>query len=176
MDDGREGIDWVAIEQDVDLYQVRELLAGLLIVQRSVALGAGLEHIEEIKDDFAERHGVAQLHAVLGKVVHAAHLAALGLAQLHGGADELLGHDDGHLHHGLIDLVKLSFRPVRRVVDPLFLAVFGHHAVGYRWRGGNQVEAELALQAVAGNFHMQQTQEAAAETKAEGDGGFGLEG
>ena len=80
MDDGRKGIDWVAIEQDVDLYQVRELLAGLLIVQRGVALGAGLEHIEEIKDDFAKRHGVAQLHAVLGKVVHAAHLAALGLA------------------------------------------------------------------------------------------------
>ena len=80
MDDGREGIDWVAIEQDVDLYQVRELLAGLLIVQRGVALGAGLEHIEEVEDDFAERHGVAQLHAVLGEVVHAAHLAALGLA------------------------------------------------------------------------------------------------
>ena len=59
---------------------------------------------------------------------------------------------------------------------PLFLAVFGHHAVGYRRRGGNQIEAELALQTVAGNFHVQQAQEAAAETKAEGDGGFGLEG
>ena len=61
-------------------------------------------------------------------------------------------------------------------MDPLFLAVFSHHAVGHRRRGGNQVEAELALQAVAGDFHVQQSQEAAAETKSEGDGGFGLEG
>ena len=176
MDDGREGIDRVAVEEDIHLDQVRLLLAGLLVVERGVALGAGFQHVEEVEDDFTQWHGVAQLHAVFGQVIHPAHLATLGLAELHGRADELLGHDDGHGDNGLVDLVELAFRPVRGVVNPAFLAVFCHHAVGHGRGGRNQVEAELALQAVAGDFHVQQAQEAAAEAKAKGDGGLGLEG
>ena len=50
--------------------------------------------------------------------------------------------------------------------------IFTHNTVGHRRRRGNQVQVELALQAVTGNFHVQKAQEATAETKAQRDGGF----
>ena len=42
--------------------------------------------------------------------------------------------------------------------------------------GGDEVEAELALEALLNDFHVEEAEEAAAEAEAEGDGGFGLEG
>ena len=39
MDDGAEGVDLVPVEEDIDLDQVRALLAVHLVVQRGVAPG-----------------------------------------------------------------------------------------------------------------------------------------
>ena len=54
MDDGAEGIDRIAIEQDVDLDEVSGLLTRLVVIQRGVALRAGLELVEEVEDDLRE--------------------------------------------------------------------------------------------------------------------------
>ena len=42
--------------------------------------------------------------------------------------------------------------------------------------GGDEVEVELALEALLDDFHVEEAEESAAEAEAEGDGGFGLEG
>ncbi len=42
-------------------------------------------------------------------------------------------------------------------------------------RGGDEVEVELALEALLNDLHVQQAEEAAAEAEAEGDGAFRLE-
>ena len=42
------------------------------------------------------------------------------------------------------------------------------HAIDHRWRGGDQIEIELAGQAFLNDFKMQQPEEAAAETKPQG--------
>ena len=92
--DGAERVDLFALEQDVDLDQVGDLFAVGLPVQRGVAAGLGLEHVEEVEDDLGQRKPVADLHAFLGEVVHAAHDAAAGLAQFHDGADEFVRRQD----------------------------------------------------------------------------------
>src|SRR5699024_9607600 len=97
-------------------------------------------------------------------------------AQLHGGADELGGHDDGDVDHRFVDLLQLAARPVGGVVDVVLGAVLGDDAVVHRRGGGDEVEVELALQAVAGDLHVEQAEEAAAETEAQGDGGLRLPG
>ncbi|MNW66144.1 hypothetical protein D3C74_445880 [compost metagenome] len=80
MGDRGKRIHLVALQQDVDLDQVGNLLAIGLPIQRGVAAGLGLELVEEVEHDFSQRQVVAHLHAVLGEVVHAAHGAATGLA------------------------------------------------------------------------------------------------
>src|SRR5246127_1967420 len=58
--DSAESVDGHALQQDVDLYQRSLLLAGFLVIEACVAAGARFQQIEEVEDDFAKRHGVAQ--------------------------------------------------------------------------------------------------------------------
>ena len=176
MHDRGERVHGVALQQDVNLDQIGFLLAGVLVVERGVALSAGLQHVEEVEDDFTEWHVVAQLDAVLREVLHVLHGAALRLAQLHRGADELLRDDDRHVDDRLVHRLQLAARPVGWVVHHLLRTVLGDHSVGDRRRGGNQVQVELALEAVAGDLHVQQPQEATAETEAQRHGGLGFPG
>ena len=176
MPDRGEGVDGLALQQDVDLDQVRLLLPRLLVVQRGVAAGARLQGVEEVEDDLGERHRVAQLDPRLRQVVHAAELAAPPLAQLHDRADELRRRQHRHLHHRLEDLGDLARRPVRRVRHRQLGAVVLDHAVDDVRRGGDQVEPGLALQAVAGDLQVQQAEEAAAEAEPERRGRLGLVG
>ena len=160
------------MEQDIYLDQVGSLLASFLVVQRSVTLGARLQHIEEVKDDLTQWHGVAQLHAVLRQVVHATHLTTLGLTQLHCRSHKFARNNDGDLHDGLVNFTELSARPVRWVMDAEFLACLIDNAVVNRRRCGNQIEAKLTLESVTGDFHVQQSEEATSETKAQSYGCF----
>jgi hypothetical protein len=71
VDDRGEGVDLLALQQDVDLDEIGLLRARGLVVERGVALRLRLQLVEEVEHDLAERHVVAQLDAVLGEVVHA---------------------------------------------------------------------------------------------------------
>ena len=77
MGDRAERVHLLALQEDVHLHEIRGLLAVRLPVQGRVAPGLGLELVEEVEDDLRERQPVAQLHAVLGQVVHALHLTRL---------------------------------------------------------------------------------------------------
>lgn len=89
------------------------------------------------------------------------------LAQFHDGADELAGRNDGGLHDGLVDGTDLALRPVRRIGDDDLGAILFEHSVDDVGRGGDQVQIELALQTLAGDLHVQQTQEATPEPETQ---------
>ena len=176
MDDGAEGVHLVPVEQDVDLDQVGVLGAVRLVVQGGVAAGARLQGVEEVEDDLRQRQHVVHLHAGLGEVVHALHGAATRLAQLHDRAHELAGGQDRGPHHRLGDGGDLALGELAGVGHRVRAAVLHRHLVDHGGGGGDDVQVELALQALADDLQVQQAQVAAAEAEAQGHGGLRLIG
>lgn len=112
------------------------------------------------------------LDAVGGDVFHRAHDAAVVLAQVHDGADELLGGDDVSGDHRFDDAFDLAVGEFARVRHAVHGAVLGGHLVGHVRRGGNQVEPEFAAEAFGDDLHVQQAEEAAAEAEPQRDRGL----
>ena len=96
------------------------------------------------------------------------------VAELHHGADVLLGHDHLRLDVRLLDLVDRVGHVGRRVHLAPLGRVLRAHAVGDGRRRHEQVEVELALEPLAHDLHVQQAEEAAAEAEAERLRGLGL--
>src|SRR5207244_9855508 len=61
-----------------------------------------------------------------------------------------------------------------RVVDLLDRVVGQGDTIDHAGIGGDDVHAVLAAEAFLDNFQVEQSEESATETEAEGDGGFGL--
>ena len=166
--DEGEGVDRLLLEQDVDLHEVRGAEADVLVVERSVAARAGFQPVVEVEDEFRERHVVGQAHALRRDVVHADVGSALLLAELHRRADELLGHEYRELYVRLANLLDAPrVREVRGTVRLYDLAVRQHYLVDDVRRGRHEVDAELAVEPLLRNLHVQQAEEAAAEAEAE---------
>ena len=77
-----------------------------------------------------------------------------------------------------ICLMSLGSGNLRGVIDLDDLAGIGGDAVADAGGGGDEIDIELALQALLHDFQVQQAEEAAAEAEAEGHGvlGFEIEG
>ena len=74
---------------------------------------------------------------------------------------------------GLFNAVHLGWvRKFRRVGHFQHVPVSGMDMVDYRRCGHNQVNVKFPLQALLDHIHVKQAQESAAETKAQGLGGF----
>src|SRR5690606_14366468 len=172
--DRAEGVDLLALEQDVHLDEVGHLVARRLVVERRVPARAGLELVEEVEHDLGERQREAQLDAVLREVVHAEHLPAAVVAQAHDGADELARREDRRAHDGLADLLDLAARELRRVGHLDDRAVLERDVVDDVRRRRDEVEVELALEPLADDLQVQQAEEPDAEAEAERDRRLGL--
>ena len=154
---------------------MRGLVAGRLVVERAVAAGDGLEPAEEVQHDLVERQFVGDDDAFAGEVVHVDLDAALFEAQRQDRADVFGRRVDLGPDVGLFDLVDaLAVGHLGGVVDLEDLALDGRDAVNDRGRGDDQAQVELALQALLDDFHVEQSQEAAAEAEAQGRRRFGL--
>ena len=70
--------------------------------------------------------------------------------------------------------MSLGFGKFRGAVHFDHFAADARDAVAHARRGGDQVHAEFALQALLHDFHVQQAEKAAAETEAERHGIFRL--
>ena len=97
MGNEAQGVHLVAVEEQVHLHQLAGLIALQFVVQAGVALGAGLQGVEEIVDDLAQRHGVVQLHQVGIQILHVLKNAPAVLTHGHDVAYVVGGRDDGHL-------------------------------------------------------------------------------
>ena len=69
----------------------------------------------------------------------------------------------------------LLFGQLRRVVDLEHLPVGRRHAIQHARRGRHEIHVELALEPLLDDLHVQQSEEAAAESKSERRRRFGLE-
>ena len=118
-----------------------------------------------------------QLHQIGVQILHILKLSPAILAHGHDIAHILVGSDDIHLHIGFLGV--LNGAGIGIVVGVIHLH---HGAVGLvdvvddGGQRGDQVQVEFPLQPLLDDLHMEHSQKAAAEAKAQRHGGFGLKG
>src|SRR5262249_37091761 len=103
--------------------------------------------------------------------------AAPVLTEFQDAAEIFVGREDGGLDPRLVDFGDLyNVRHVGRVVQEDGRAVRHVDLVDHRRGGGDEVEVELAAEALLDDFEVEQAKEATAEAEAEGGAGFHLPG
>ena len=174
VDDGGERVDRLAVDEHGHLDQLALGVAVELIVEAGVTAAHRFEPVVEVMDRLVQgqavdHHGAA---AGIGEVdLHAAPL----LAQRQHRAQVVVRHQDGGLDPRLLDMVDPDrLGHVGGVVELQDPSVAQMDPVDDAGGGGDQVEAELALEALVDDLEMQQAQKAAAEAEAEGGRGLGL--
>ena len=176
MRDERQRIHLIAVQEHIDLHQLAYAVAGELIVERGVALGVRLERVEKVVDDLIERHLIVHLHKERVEILHILELTAPLLTHRHDVAHVVRRCDDRHLDVrflGVLDDAVIGI--VVRVIDAHHRAVGLVDLVDDARQRRDEVEVELALQALLDDLHVQHPEEAAAETEAERHGGLRLE-
>ena len=175
MDNKRERVDYLAVQENVELYEVRAAVIGYLIVKRRIAAGARLERIEEIVDYLVERQLIEDVHAVGGDIGHVLEHAAALLAQVHYRADIFGRRIDVRICERLFAVVYIDRVGIVGRVIYLYNAAVGQVYLIYNARHGcYEVEVIFALKALLYYLKMEQTEEAAAEAEAERAGGLRL--
>ena len=155
MHDGRERVDGVAVQEDVDLDELRRLVVGELVVERCIAARRRFQAVKIVEDDFVERDVVDDHDAVRVEVVHALVLAALVLRNLHDCADVVVRHDDRRLDIRLFHV--LDFRRGRqlgRIADLHHRPVRLVDVIDDRRRRRDELEIVLALEAFLHDIHV----------------------
>src|SRR5213592_2897097 len=105
MDDDRERVHRLAVEQHVELDELGRAVLEELVVERCIATGDRLQLVVEVEDDLGEREFPAELDARRVHVMHALVHAAPLLAQLHDAADVLGRRHDPRLDVRFLDVV-----------------------------------------------------------------------
>ena len=100
--DEAEGVHLISVQEKVHLYQITGPVFGKLIVQTGVALGPGLQGVEEVVDDLPQRHGVVKFHQIGVQILHVLKLPPAVLAERHDVAHIVGRGDDGHLGIGFL--------------------------------------------------------------------------
>ena len=176
MDDKGEGIDRLFVDKNIHLDKFGLLISLELIVEGSISPGPGFEGVKEVINDLVERQFILEDRAGGLDVIGAQITAAALLAQLHNGTDKFSGDhdlraDDGFLHSqnggGLGQVGGIcQFHH-----GPVSLVDFVDDTRCCR----DQVQIIFALQTLQNDFHVQKSQESAAETESQGQRCLGLE-
>ena len=176
MGDEAQGVHLVAVQQQVHLHKLAGAVVGQLVVQGGIALGVGLQGVEEVINDLVQGHLVVHLHQVGVQILHVLELAPAGLAQRHDVAHVLVGGDDGDLDVGLLRALDGGgVRVVVGIVHPHQAAVGLVDVVDDRGQSSYQFQVELPLQPLLDDLHVEHAQKAAPKAKAQSHGGLRLE-
>ena len=172
-----ECIHLIAVQEHIHLYKVGNLVKAELIVQGGITLGAGLESIKKVIYYLVEGHLVVQLHKAGVKILHILVLAAPVLTEGHDIAHKLIGRNDGDFHIGLIGLGNGDGVGVVMGIVHHDLGTIGlDDLVDNGGQGGDKLQVKLPLKALLNYLHMEHTEEAAAEAKAQCNRAFRLIG
>jgi hypothetical protein len=167
----RERVHRLARHQHVQPHHGRNAVAGEVVIERGVAARTRFQAVVEIEHDFVERHLVSEHHAAAADVFELLLRAALLFEQLEDAAQVFFARDHHGVDDGLFDLFDLGgVGELGGVIDLEHFAGRGGDAIAHARRGGDQVDIELALQALLHDFQVQQAEESAAEAEAEGHG------
>ncbi len=108
MSECGEGIYTLAIEEDIEFYEIGGSEIMDMIIERGVALRDRLQFVVEVDHNFAEGHIESDLHAVAGDIFLLDEFATLAKAEGHDRADELSGSDDSGADIWFLDMVDES--------------------------------------------------------------------
>ena len=157
MHDERQRVDGLARKQYVQLHQLRGLVVVEVVVERGVALRVRLKLIEIVHDKLRQRDLPQHLHRRGRQVVHGDEGAAARRGQLHDRAHVIGRDEDLRLEVGLLDALDLAgIGHLLGRVQRDHLAALAVHVVFHAWRRCQKVEAELALEALLDDLHVQQ--------------------
>ncbi len=127
-----------------------------------------LQTVVKIENDLVERQLVNEHYAVRRYVFKLFLHAAFLIEQRQDAAEKCVVRENRRLDKRLFDLRDAAgVRHLRRRIDLGNLAVGRRHAVTHARGGGDQVEIEFALKPFLDDLHVQQAEEAAAETETE---------
>src|SRR5690606_15322943 len=102
--DHGQGVDPVTIDEQVDLHHVGMTILEELVVHGGIAARDRLEPVEEIENNFRQRHLIGELH-LPAVVDHVGLHAPLRIAQRHDRADVILRHEEGDRNDGLANFL-----------------------------------------------------------------------
>ena len=162
----------------VELDEVAGAVLEEFVVERGVAAADALELVVEVEDDVGEREFVLQVDALGVQVLLVYVDAAPLLAELDQVADVVGRRDDVGLHVRLVDRLDVAIMGISLRLSTFTITVSPSSVtsrpvvdVGHR---GDDVEVELAVEALLDDLHVQQAEEADAEAEAQGRGGLRL--
>ena len=118
-----------------------------------------------------------QFHSVAGDIFLLDEFPALSEAERHDVANIVRAGDDGGFDVGFLDVVDFGLvGHAGGVVHLLHVAVFVIDLITHVRHGRDDVHGELAVKTLLDDFHVEESEEAAAETEAQCHGRFRLEG
>ncbi len=159
-----------AVEQDVQFDQIGRPETVHVPVERGVALGDALQFVVEVNHYLTERHIEKQLHTVAGNILLLDQFGALAEAQRHNRTDKGTRGNDRRTNIRLLDAVYLcQVGHACRVVHLFHRSVLEIDVVTDVGHGGDDVHVELAVQTLLNDFHVEQSEEPAAESESERD-------
>ena len=179
VDDQRQRIDRLVVDEDVHLDEVALAAADLFIVEAGIAAADRFKPVVEIEHHFVQRQFVAHLRAAadIGQVRLD---AAAVLAQFQDRAEIFVGRVDHRLDPRFFHrLDPVDVRPVGGIVDldglgVLVLRMAEVDPVHDRGGRGDEVEIVFAAEALLDDFQVQQAEEARAEAEAQRGAAFHL--
>ena len=174
MGDEREGVHSLAIDENIQLDEVMAGISRNAVIERGVALGAALELVVEIDDQFAEWHLELDARALLVQVDHLAICAAPPGDQLHDRADVARGTMTEIRARARESLDLAWRRHVRGVVDLADRPAVHFDFVFHAGSGDQELHAVLSFKPLLDDFHVQEPEKTAAEPEAKRLGGFRL--
>ena len=170
-----KSIHFFFIYQNIQLHKLTFLITLELIVKGSITSGSALESIEEVVDDFAERKFIVNFAAVSLKIFGIFINSAAFLAKFHNASDILGGGEDGSADVrflGGIDYCRVGI--VGGVIKFKNAAVVEIKFVNNAGRGCDKIEVIFSFKTLENYFHMEKSEESAAETETESGGSFRL--
>ena len=148
-----------------------------MVVERGITLADRLELVVEVYHNLAQRYHEMEFHTVAAHILLLEQFATLVEAEFHDGADIVGIGDDGGAYVGfLYMLYQRLLGQTRGVVHFLGITMLVIDHIRHVGHGGDDVHIELAVEALLHYLHVEQAQEAAAETEAEGYRRLGHEG
>src|SRR4030095_1936772 len=136
----RKRIDRLAINEEVQFYQFRGAIAGVLVIHRSVAARNTLNFVVKIDENFVQRQFAMQHHPTRIERLRALHLTALLQNQLQDVADIFIRAKHVRLYNRLTNFLDHArIRQVSGVIDQQSFSARDNHFIDDAWTRGDDV-------------------------------------